>query len=62
MGVKRLDEVQGFNIDRVAAAADDDPDVLRLENLDSDLRRSTPSRQPRPPSNARRSAGRTARS
>jgi aspartate/methionine/tyrosine aminotransferase len=27
----------GFNIDRVAAAAGDDPDVLRMENLDTDL-------------------------
>ena len=38
MGVKRLGEIPGFNIDRVAAAAGDDPDVLRLENLDTDLR------------------------
>src|ERR687885_2056867 len=38
MGVRRLDEVPGFNIDRVAAAAGDDPDVLRLENLDTDVR------------------------
>lgn len=28
----------GFSIDRVAAAADRHPDVLRLENLDTDLR------------------------
>src|SRR5438034_9326290 len=27
----------GFNIDRVAAAAGGDPDVLRLENLDTDI-------------------------
>ena len=27
----------GFNIDRVAAAAGDDPDVLRMENLDTDI-------------------------
>ncbi len=38
MGVRRLDDIPGFNIDRVAAAAGDDPDVLRLENLDTDLR------------------------
>jgi aspartate/methionine/tyrosine aminotransferase len=37
MGVTRLDDIPGFNIDRVAAAAGDDPDVLRLENLDTDL-------------------------
>ena len=34
---RRLDEIPGFNIDRVAAAAGDDPDVLRLENLDTDV-------------------------
>ena len=33
----RLDDIPGFNIDQVAAAAGDDPDVLRLENLDTDL-------------------------
>src|SRR5690242_4623734 len=37
MGVRRLDEIPGFNIDRVAAAAGDDPEVLRLENLDTDV-------------------------
>jgi aspartate/methionine/tyrosine aminotransferase len=37
MGVSRLDRIPGFNIDRVAAAAGDDPDVLRMENLDTDL-------------------------
>src|SRR5437660_3481515 len=37
MGVKRLEHIPGFNIDRVAAAAGDDPDVLRLENLDTDV-------------------------
>jgi len=37
MSVQRLKEVPGFNIDRVAAAAGDDPDVLRLENLDTDI-------------------------
>jgi aspartate/methionine/tyrosine aminotransferase len=38
MSVSRLDEIPGFNIDRVAAAAGSDPDVLRMENLDTDLR------------------------
>ena len=33
----RLAEVPGFGIDEVAEAAGDDPDVLRLENLDTDL-------------------------
>jgi aspartate/methionine/tyrosine aminotransferase len=37
MGVRRLAHIPGFNIDRVAAAAGDDPDVLRLENLDTDI-------------------------
>ena len=37
MGVRRLEHIPGFNIDRVAAAAGDDPDVLRLENLDTDI-------------------------
>ena len=37
MSVTRLAEIPGFNIDRVAAAAGDDPEVLRLENLDTDL-------------------------
>jgi aspartate/methionine/tyrosine aminotransferase len=37
MSVKRLADIPGFHIDRVAAAAGDDPDVLRLENLDTDL-------------------------
>ncbi len=37
MSVKRLDGIPGFHIDKVAAAAGDDPDVLRLENLDTDL-------------------------
>ncbi len=35
--ISRLDDIPGFNIDRVAAAAGDDPDVLRLENLDTDI-------------------------
>ncbi len=34
----RLHDISGFSIDRVAAAAGDDPAVLRLENLDTDLR------------------------
>ncbi len=33
----RLADVAGFSIDKVAAAAGDDPGVLRLENLDTDL-------------------------
>jgi N-succinyldiaminopimelate aminotransferase len=37
MGVRRLKHIPGFNIDRVAAAAGDDTDVLRLENLDTDI-------------------------
>ncbi len=37
MSVDRLKQIPGFNIDRVAAAAGDDPDVLRLENLDTDI-------------------------
>jgi aspartate/methionine/tyrosine aminotransferase len=38
MTVDRLKDVPGFSIDRVAAAAGADPEVLRLENLDTDLR------------------------
>ena len=37
MSVRRLEHIPGFHIDRVAAAAGDDADVLRLENLDTDL-------------------------
>ncbi len=37
MSVARLEQIPGFNIDRIAAAAGDDPDVLRLENLDTDI-------------------------
>jgi aspartate/methionine/tyrosine aminotransferase len=37
VSVRRLEQIPGFSIDRVAAAAGDDPDVLRLENLDTDL-------------------------
>ena len=35
---QRLAGLPGFSIDRVAAAAEGDPEVLRLENLDTDLR------------------------
>jgi aspartate/methionine/tyrosine aminotransferase len=35
--VERLKHIPGFNIDRVAAAAGEDPEVLRLENLDTDI-------------------------
>lgn len=38
MTVDRLKDVPGFSIDRVAAVAGADPDVLRIENLDTDLR------------------------
>ncbi|HTE49452.1 MAG TPA: pyridoxal phosphate-dependent aminotransferase [Kofleriaceae bacterium] len=38
MIVKRLEGITGFGIDRVARAAAADPAVLRLENLDTDLR------------------------
>jgi N-succinyldiaminopimelate aminotransferase len=38
MSVARLNEIPGFSIDRVAAAAGDDPEILRLENLDTDIR------------------------
>lgn len=37
MRARRLAAVTGFGIDRVAAAAGDDPEVLRMENLDTDL-------------------------
>jgi aspartate/methionine/tyrosine aminotransferase len=37
IGATRLAEIVGFHIDRVAAAAGADPDVLRLENLDTDV-------------------------
>lgn len=37
MAVRRLRDIHGFAIDRIAAAADDDPGILRLENLDTDL-------------------------
>ena len=35
--VSRLGDVAGFSIDRVARAAGSDPEVLRLENLDTDI-------------------------
>jgi aspartate/methionine/tyrosine aminotransferase len=38
MPAARLAGIPGFSIDRVAAAAGGDPAVLRLENLDTDLR------------------------
>ena len=37
MSVRRLDHIPGFSIDRVAAAAGTDPDILRMENLDTDI-------------------------
>jgi aspartate/methionine/tyrosine aminotransferase len=37
MRSRRLEEVPGFGIDKVASAAGDDPEVLRMENLDTDL-------------------------
>jgi aspartate/methionine/tyrosine aminotransferase len=37
VSVRRLEHIPGFHIDRVAAAAGDDPDILRLENLDTDI-------------------------
>lgn len=37
MSVRRLDGIPGFHIDQVADAAGEDPDVLRLENLDTDI-------------------------
>jgi aspartate/methionine/tyrosine aminotransferase len=40
MSVARLNEIPGFSIDRVAAAAGDDPEILRMENLDTDVRPS----------------------
>ena len=37
MPSNRLTNIPGFSIDRVAAAAGNDPDILRMENLDTDL-------------------------
>jgi N-succinyldiaminopimelate aminotransferase len=34
---RRLEGILGFGIDRVAEAAGTDPEVLRLENLDTDV-------------------------
>lgn len=36
--MNRLKNIPGFSIDKVANAAGDDPEVLRMENLDTDLR------------------------
>ena len=36
-GTERLESIVGFHIDKVAAAASNDPDMLRLENLDTDV-------------------------
>jgi aspartate/methionine/tyrosine aminotransferase len=36
--MRRLQGISGFGIDRVARATADDPTILRLENLDTDLR------------------------
>jgi aspartate/methionine/tyrosine aminotransferase len=40
MATHRMAGIPGFGIDRVAALVGDDPEVLRLENLDTDLRPS----------------------
>ena len=37
MRARRLDNVSGFGIDKVAAAAGNDPEILRMENLDTDV-------------------------
>ncbi|MGH2653911.1 MAG: pyridoxal phosphate-dependent aminotransferase [Actinomycetota bacterium] len=37
MRTRRMEGIPGFGIDRVAAAVGEDPEVLRLENLDTDL-------------------------
>ena len=37
MGTQRMAGIPGFGIDRVAAVGGDDPEVLRLENLDTDV-------------------------
>jgi len=37
VSVRRLEHIPGFNIDRVAAAAGNDPEILRMENLDTDI-------------------------
>jgi hypothetical protein len=53
MRARRLHNVPGFGIDKVAAAAGHDPDILRLENLDIDL--------PPPPGSSKRPAKRSGR-
>ncbi len=37
MRALRMRDIPGFGIDKVAAAAGEDPEVLRMENLDTDL-------------------------
>jgi aspartate/methionine/tyrosine aminotransferase len=37
MGTTRMAGIPGFGIDRVAATVGEDPEVLRMENLDTDL-------------------------
>jgi aspartate/methionine/tyrosine aminotransferase len=37
MGTMRMAEIPGFGIDRVARAAGQDPEILRMENLDTDV-------------------------
>ncbi len=37
MRASRMRDIPGFGIDKVAAAAGEDPEVLRMENLDTDL-------------------------
>jgi aspartate/methionine/tyrosine aminotransferase len=37
MGTMRMAGIPGFGIDRVAATVGEDPEVLRMENLDTDL-------------------------
>jgi aspartate/methionine/tyrosine aminotransferase len=37
MRASRMGEIPGFGIDKVAAAAGEDPEVLRMENLDTDI-------------------------
>jgi hypothetical protein len=34
---ERLKDIPGFSIDKVAAAAGSDPEMLRMENLDTDI-------------------------
>jgi hypothetical protein len=38
MGTRRMAGIPSFGIDRVVPIAGEDPAVLRLENLDTDLR------------------------